>query len=132
VSNLSKVMDQIEKAQKDRLTKSCLAVRNVALVKLAGPGRGRWYNVPGTKRKYQASAPGDPPAPRTGVLRRTVKWAIQGEGGGEMEGLVGSDQKYAPGLEFGTPTMAPRPWLRPSFEEAEVEVKSIMGGKWLD
>jgi HK97 gp10 family phage protein len=130
-SQMSKVIDDMEKAQKERLTKACLAVQKVAFEKLASPGKGRWYRVPGTKRRYQASEPGDPPAIRTGVLRKTLHYAIA-ETDGEMEGMVGSSQKYAPMLEFGTSTMSPRPWLRPSFEEAGVSVKAIMSTRWIE
>jgi HK97 gp10 family phage protein len=130
-SQAGKAIDQIEKAQKEQLTKACLAVQKVAFDKLGGPGKGRWYRVPGTKRRYQASEPGDPPAIRTGILRKTLHYAIS-ETDGEMVGMIGSSQKYAPALEFGTSTMSPRPWLRPSFEEASVEAKSILATKWVE
>ena len=44
-------------------------LRNAALLVLRGQRGGRRYRVPGTKRYYTASAPGEPPAVRTGAFR---------------------------------------------------------------
>ena len=50
-------------------------LRNAELEILRGQRGGRIYGVPGTKRKYQASAPGQPPAVRTGAFR--LSWQPQ-------------------------------------------------------
>ena len=36
--------------------------------RMSEPKTGRWYTIPGTDEKYQASAPGEYPAVRTGTL----------------------------------------------------------------
>lgn len=131
ISHLNEVLDKLDKTAAQRMTKAVMAVQEEAFRLTAGPGKGEHeYYVPGTKRKYRASAPGDPPAPRTGILRKTIKWQVEGEGA-ETEGLVGSDQKYAPALEYGTSKMSPRPWLRPAFQNSEAKVKQIFMEEWL-
>jgi hypothetical protein len=44
-------------------------LRNAALYVLRGQRSGRRYKIPFTGKTYQASAPGEPPAVRTGVFR---------------------------------------------------------------
>lgn len=129
ISHLNEVLDKIDETTAKRMTKAVMAVQEEAFRLTAGPGKGRMYFIPGTRTKYRASAPFDPPAPRTGILHKTIKWELQGEGA-EIEGLVGSDQKYAPALEYGTATMLPRPWLRPAFEKSEETVKRIFVDRW--
>lgn len=77
---------------------------------LSQRGTGRWYKSrgvrsrlrrKGTKRRvtqmHQASAPGEPPAPDIGELRRSI--GID-EDGATLR--VGTPLRYAPALEFGT------------------------------
>jgi HK97 gp10 family phage protein len=141
VNNFKKVSDLIDKTSKDRMVQSCVAVRNEAVDLLTGPRSGLWYYVTSgvkskRRRKYQASAPGEPPAVVTGILRKSVTWETQNEGigivgyVGSEEGRAGTSTKYAKWLEFGTSKMKPRPWLRPAFEKAQVAVKEIMTRTW--
>lgn len=100
----------------------------------APPRSGRVYLVPGTKTPYVASAPGEPPAIRTGAYRDS--WAptpavVQGESAvaaatsalrdddGELLGLK---------LEFGggNPPIAPRPHIRRAIETAKPKVLAFL------
>lgn len=63
-------------------------------------------NIDNTNR---ASAPGDPPAPDTGALRSSITYERAG-----LRAQVGTNLAYAKPLEYGTPRIAPRPFLRPA------------------
>lgn len=95
-------------------------LRNAAMVVLRGQGGGRRYRIPGTGAYYTASAPGSPPAVRTGNFR--AAWipsaGLTGRHGDtfvsaiENNVTVGSRRgTYVLGelLEGGTSKMAPRP-----------------------
>ena len=96
-------------------------------------GSGRIYHKTHPTRIHQASAPGEPPAPDTGLLRAAVGHAV----GTDSEGVYGefgiaTGHEIAAAerengatlsdigvwLEFGTRHMEPRPWLRPSLPAA--------------
>jgi hypothetical protein len=110
----------------EKMQKATQAVRTETLKTFQGNRSGRVYRVPGTKKTYIASSPGEAPASATGTLRQHIRTEITVEGRAIVGG-VGTDVKYGPWLEFGTVNILPRPWLRPSFERAEEEVKKILG-----
>ena len=64
-------------------------------------------------RQHQASAPGEAPATDTGNLVNTG----YSERKGTADWEVGFSAEYAAPLEYGTPTILPRPYLRPSVEK---------------
>lgn len=69
---------------------------------LTGRRTGRTYRIPGTSRTYVASAPGEPPAVRTGHLRNSIMIVVDKE---KMEAIVGPEKMspdYARDLEFGS------------------------------
>ena len=87
------------------------ALRNAELEVLKGQRGGKRYRKPHSKRTYQASSPGEPPARRTGALR--LQWAKGVEGGHleVVERIYGIHRKpgpYAGYLENGTSKMAAR------------------------
>ena len=121
-SHLDDVITHLNGQLKGRMIEACNEVRNTTLETLSGTRSGRTYCVPGTKRLYTASAPGEAPAIATGELRQHVKWEL--EQGGKV-GLVGTDLEKGLHLEYGTSKMQARPWLRKSFEKSENKVKDI-------
>lgn len=125
--HIKEAQTAIEGSAQKMMHKAVNEVRNTTLETLSGKRTGRTYFVPGTKRTYTASAPGEPPAQATGRLRQSVKGVVKGMAG-TVTGQVGSVMEYAPCLEYGTKKMAARPWLRPSFEKARVD--SILGSRW--
>lgn len=129
VFHTGEVVKAIEDAAAKRMLEAVNEIRNITLVTLSGPRSGRTYKVPGTRRTYTASSPGKPPASRTGELRGSVKIEIRSSGK-KLTGLVGTEKKYGPMLEFGTKNMKARPWLKPSFERAIPKLREIFGGKW--
>ena len=60
------------------------------------------------------SSPGQPPAQRTGELRRGVSYKVT-EAAGEVVLTVGVEADYALHLEFGTKHAKARPFLRGRF-----------------
>lgn len=93
---------------------------------LVGERYGRWYKVPGTQRRYRASIPGEPPASRTGDLRRSYRV-------GKVEGTaldthvkVGSALPYAPILE----EQLDRQHLSVALVFAQPDIEAILRGDW--
>lgn len=128
-SHVKDVMGAIHATERKRMEEAVMEVRNTTLKTLSGPRSGRTYNVPGTHRTYTASAPGEAPAQATGRLRQNVATEIE-EKGKDFIGSVGTTLEYGKTLEFGDSRIAPRPWLKPSFEQTVSTLKKIFGGRW--
>ncbi len=148
LSNFSEFARKLEDEMRVRTYAGANVVKRAWLKRLQGSRSGRVYRVPGTQRTYIASAPGESPARLLGDHARSLNAISQRGLDGAWESLVGSDDKKAPWLEFGTgragaaagqsdlpegyahggsPGMAPRPSLRPALEETRTEVETILG-----
>ena len=123
-------------------------LKNAANHVLRGERHGRRYKVPGTYRLqmdkvagkkrhgryYTASAPGEPPAVRTGMFRARWSQRTRAEdlGGGECN-VYGSIVHYqrvngrllGEILEEGTRNMAPRPYKQRIIDQALPKVIKI-------
>jgi hypothetical protein len=124
---------------------SVLILRSIQK-RLSGPRSGRWYPAPGNKfydryskqssapnyhvkftgthdraeiigAAYQASAPGEPPAVRTGRLRQSFFAVITKKSDLRFEVAVRSNVFYADDLEYGGEKISARPFIRPVMEE---------------
>lgn len=127
-SNRAACEQFIAQLARSNLEKACIHLTNETKKTLTGQRHGRVYRVVGTKHAYYtASAPGEPPAVRTGRLRNSIKYVIVG-GGLRLTGWVGTGLDYAPHLECGTRNMAPRPFLMPTYEKERLKLKRILGG----
>lgn len=93
---------------------------------LVGQRSGRTYKVPGTNRMYRASRPGEPPASRTGDLRRSYKVGRVEETAGRASVKVGSPLDYAEYLEHNMN----REHLEPAAELAKPRLEAILRGEW--
>ncbi len=125
---------------KKRLLKAALMVERKAKELMAEAKHGRWYLKPNTSAMYQASAPGEAPAVRTGVLQSSVSHTQPKMGiDGIIHCYVGSDIDYALYLELGVKRqdigieaeggdwrVAPRPWLRPALDMNRAAIVAIM------
>jgi hypothetical protein len=129
-SNLDGVLAALQREAEVRAYAAGNEVRNAWLEVLSGTRSGRTYRIPGTKRTYTASAPGEAPAVRFGDLRRSVK--VERDPTDPTRVIVGSDLKKAVQLEKGTRRMAPRPHLQPAVEKAMPEVERAFNVRWLD
>lgn len=126
------------------------AMRNAELKVLKGQRSGRVYRKPGTHGRvskatkalmedyghklrggqlYRASAPGEPPARRTGNLRMHWSGQVKSEnssgGGVAIAAELESQERSAPILENGTSGMAPRPFVERIKQTAMPEIKKI-------
>lgn len=101
-------LDRITEAKAVRGVQTA-ALRGEAILKadlLSRPGTGRLYG------KHQASAPGEPPAPDTGDLRRKTQADQKVEVTADaVTGRIVANTEYALALEKGTERMAARPYL---------------------
>ena len=85
-------------------------LRSAALEVLGQDGSGRVY-----RNGHVASAPGEPPAPDTGNLRKNWRQKVIAAPNGIGNGVrvrmqIKTDTFYAKFLEYGTRKMAPRPF----------------------
>lgn len=146
---LSKAVDdavgQVKKEVERRSYLAANELRNSALIVLRGQRSGRRYKVPGTYRRqrdktdgkmkrgryYTASAPGEPPAVRTGTFRNSwqpTTRIVMGSYISRIESDARTDNgRYTLGeiLEDGTARMAARPHHDRILEHAEKKVVKI-------
>lgn len=105
------------------------AIRNAELEVLKGQRTGRVYRKPFRKATYTASAPGEPPARRTGNLRMHWNGQVKSEGssrgGVAIVAELESQESYAAYLENGTSRMAPRPFVEKIKQEVTPEIQKI-------
>lgn len=132
---LSKVTDdyvkRIEHQMESRAYRGANELRNASLLVLRGQGGGRRYRVPGTKQYYTASAPGQPPAVRTGAFRLSWQPSAHVAFGSYISRVESelrtNNGRYNLGelLENGTSKMAPRPHQDKIKEKALPAIKRI-------
>lgn len=125
------ITEDIKHQMESRSYRAANELRNASQLVLRGQRSGRRYRVPGTNRYYTASAPGEPPAVRTGVFR--MSWqpsahVIFGSYISRIESTARTDNgRYLLGelLENGTSKMAPRPHQDRILEKAEPDIVKI-------
>lgn len=130
-ANVQKCVQQTVKECETK-AKSCAVraanqLRNAALNVLRGQRSGKRYKKPHTNTYYTASAPGEPPAVRSGKLR--MSWGMKAEGNGKETYTAGiyTDIPYAENLDEGTPggKIKPRPYKEKIIETAKPKVLQI-------
>lgn len=119
-------VENIRQQLQQRTYQAANELRNSALTILRGQGGGRTYRVPGTKRTYSASAPGEVPAVRTGAFRNSWQPTTYAFGDSYISRIT-SGIFYAGWLEHGTPggQMAPRPHHQKILEHAKPKIIRI-------
>lgn len=111
---LKRASADVRAAASDAVLATALELRgDVAKSVLRGAGGGVTYQKTNPKRTHTASAPGDPPATDTGRLASSIEF----DQIGELTATVGSKLAYAAHLEYGTISMAARPFFRPAVEK---------------
>lgn len=126
-------LQSIKQQMESRAYKGANELRNASLLVLRGQRSGREYRVPGTKKHYTASAPGEPPAVRTGVFRLSWKptaQVVMGSYFSRIESDVRTTNgRYTLGqiLEEGTPggKIKPRPHHDKITKKAEPKIRRI-------
>lgn len=128
------VDDTVKKVNREaasRGTRAVNAIRNAELEVLRGKRSGRVYRKPHTKSHYTASAPGEPPARRTGNLRLNWNGTVESSSAGSglrVAAVLESQERYSTYLE--TRRMAPRPFKQPISEKAMPEIERIYHEKY--
>lgn len=130
------VDDTVKKVNREAASRGMIAVnaiRNAELEVLRGKRSGRVYRKPHTKSHYTASAPGEPPARRTGNLRLNWNGTVESSSTGSglrVTAVLESQERYSTYLENGTRRMAPRPFKQPISEKAMPEIERIYHEKY--
>ena len=124
---LARVLGAAEDVHRDSNEVGRRAVRALK-EELSHPGTGRIY-----PDGHQASAPGEPPAPETFRLMKSVKHRTQRNRDGSQVDLYTNDM-VGVYTEFGTNTtedhqgMYARPWMRPTMKA----LRMVIGQPWFD
>ena len=135
-TKVKEIRSKIGLAMRSRSYRAANELRNASQLVLRGQRSGRRYRVPGTKRYYTASAPGEPPAVRTGAFRMgwQPKTQVQSDTMTNLqirayiESSTRTDNgKYLLGelLENGSGRMAPRPYREKIQEKAKSKIIKI-------
>lgn len=123
----------IRSSVQNRTYKASNELRNASLYVLRGRRSGKRYRVPNTKQKYQASAPGEAPAMRTGAFRNSWRTHTRVEKRGTVIRAVAaivSDERaggrlLGDMLENGTGKMKPRPYKQRVLDRALPRIREI-------
>lgn len=96
-------------------------LRNAELEVLSGPRSGRVYG------KHRASAPGEPPAVKSGNLRRNWVLNVVPQATSVEAEIKSMSGKYAEYMEHGTPggKIKPRPYVDRIRDKAEPKIEEI-------
>ena len=123
----------VQKEVSQRAYRASNELRNAELYVLRGQRSGKKYRVPGTRRKYTASAPGESPAVRTGVFRLSWGTHVHVEKKDtRFRAVAAIESKERAGghllgemLENGTGKMKPRPYKQKVIDRALPKIKEI-------
>jgi len=116
----SQAVAQVEAELPARAMQASHILKNSSQEILGHEGGGRTYRKP-AGGSYSASAPGSPPAIRTGTLMRSWRPIVFGQYNPGLEGGT----PYAGFLEYGTSKMAARPFVDKIVELSEPEITAI-------
>ena len=123
------IENQVKKAEADSkkfVTMSCAEVERTAKTIMRDSPTNP--DVSYGKKGHHPSYAGNPPAPDTGTLMRSITHEVSGNGK-QVIGEVGSiihNSDYPKYLEYGTSKMKPRPWLSASL----IKCQSWMANLW--
>jgi hypothetical protein len=87
--------------------KTALQIEADIKLSIQEPKSGRIYG------SHQASAPGEAPATDTGLLVNSTQFKMVNE----LTAEVNINAEYGPDLEYGSTTMAARPFIGPAIEK---------------
>ena len=123
VSNLKKVLSQMDKLEKDMeipfqeiVKGGGQLIRTEAIKSIqTGSKSGVLYQMYNPRREHRASAPGQSPASDTGNLVSKIIVRQKSQDVTSVE----SNANYSAFLEYGTSKMQPRPFMLPAFEKSK-------------
>ena len=144
-ADLREIADKIQHQMESRAVRASYELYNSSQLILRGQRSGRRYKIPGTYKRqrdpsdgkmkngryYTASAPGEPPAVRTGAFRMSWQPSAR-KVYGVYFSRIESDLRVDNGkhnlgqiLEEGTRRMAPRPFEERIIKHAENRINRI-------
>jgi hypothetical protein len=110
-SNFAAIGEQMAREIDEECERTALDIQARAQMAIQNPPKsGRIYQHGNVL--HQASAPGEAPASDTGALATNV--TVNHDGPSDWSTTW--NEEYAPDLEYGTPTILPRPFARPAVE----------------
>lgn len=123
------IMPRVLKEMDKRALQASHALRSAALSVLRGQRHGRRYRLPNSRRYYTASAPGEPPAARTGDFRRRWRANPHGHNPAITTTLAwlavllekGSKKRRPDGRQV----LEPRPYVEPIKQKAWPKIVDI-------
>lgn len=74
---------------------------------------------------YQASAPGEPPAVRTGRLRQSFYLHVIAINTTDFLAKITTNVYYADDMEYGTEKVSPRPFVKPAMLKIEPKLHEL-------
>lgn len=105
------ILAEVRRAAMRGVVRGTESVRNEAVTLILNtPKTGRVYPRRGVE--HRASAPGEAPASDTGRLVNSIRTTYDFD---NLVGTVHASTKYAAALEYGTPRIEPRPYMRPAL-----------------
>jgi hypothetical protein len=126
-SNKKQIQGKLKSASKEAVTIGANEWRNAILRTLTGNRSGREYYVPGTHKKYTASAAGEAPASVTGGLRTSYEIVVKSDTEAIVtSGLKSGNYYLATMLEKGTKYMKPRPHFWISYDNNKDKIENAM------
>ena len=135
---IQSTLEGVEREVANRAYRASNELRNAELYILRGSRGGRRYRVPQTGAFYTASAPGQPPAVRTGVFR--ASWGTRTrveKAGSQLSATASSESRERAGgrllgelLEGGTGRMAARPYKQKIIDRALPKVTAIFSAPY--
>lgn len=123
----------LEKEVSNRTYRASNELRNSLIFVMRGKRSGKVYYKPNTRAKYTASAPGEVPAVRTGIFRKSWGTHVHVEKKGvHFRAVAAIESKERAGgrllgemLENGTGKMKPRPYKQAVIDRALPKVKAL-------
>jgi HK97 gp10 family phage protein len=113
---------QLISGQSQAVQQSAILIHATAVKLIQKPSNGEAQIRYRPKRNVVASKPGDAPNTDKGALIQSMKFEFNAD---KTKGYVGSNLKYSSHLEFGTKTMAPRPFLSVATRQSKPEISKI-------
>ena len=123
----------VEREVAGRAYRAANELRNASLYVLRGQRSGWRYRIPHTKQYYRASAPGEPPAVRTGIFRLSWGTHVRVEKQGNVFRAVSAIESSVKAgghllgdlLEHGTKRMAARPYKQAIRDRAMPNINAL-------
>lgn len=118
-NDISKAINGIKEEMEERLKKASIHFVKETQKKLSGEHPGSEIEIPTAGEA--AGAPFE-------ALKSSMQYQMNDEEE-QLISAIGTDSEFAPSVEYGTSSMAARPFLHPVKEEQLQTIKDLLAGK---